>query len=97
MVFLAVLTSDVDLSARAKMGRPNLASPETDGQQLKKRSKLAISHLAIQVDQPKTRTTYTKIGLTRFSVPLHLRPHFTGSPSISFFHDALPKEIKKSY
>lgn len=38
----------------AKRGRPNLASPEMGGQQLKKRSKLAISHLAIQVDQPRT-------------------------------------------
>lgn len=50
----------VDLSARAKMGRPNLASPETDGQKIKKRSKLAISHLAIQVDQPRPSNSVHK-------------------------------------
>jgi len=47
----------------AKMGTPNLASPQTDGQQLKKRSKLAISHLAIEVDQPRTSSPVHKNGL----------------------------------
>jgi hypothetical protein len=75
MVFLAVLTGGVDLSAVAKMGIPNLATVARVAKNGKYRCYLAAPYLAILVGCRRSET-YTKIGLTRFSVPLRIKPRF---------------------